>query len=215
MAQKLPVPGLTTIEAVPDATEIWLADRDPGRWPDVHPLVRSVLLFSRFLWIRPFRSENGRAARLLLAADLQAAGWPVLPWELATERNYDDYVGALRTALQTRNHECLLRITMTIVEDAIDVADRLIEVIVTERARLTVALRHPDCLGPALEPEAARDRAEEMLKCLLIEGVPDLDHGRFLLNDLTHIGVLERVSSPIGTVFSVPAVRRVMAALVQ
>ncbi|HVO03750.1 MAG TPA: Fic family protein [Candidatus Cybelea sp.] len=213
IAGKLPIPGLTTIEAVPDATEIWLADRDRGRWPNVHPLVRSLLVHARFLWIRPFRSENGRIARLLLAADLHAAGWPVLPWELAAERNYDGYVSALRAAIQTRNHECLLRSMMTMIEDAIAIADRLIEVIVAERTRLAVALRHPDCLGPALEPEAARDRAEELLKCLLIEGIPDLEHGRFLLSDLTHLGVLERVSSPIGTVFSVPAVRQPLTAL--
>jgi hypothetical protein len=213
IAQKFAVSGLTTIEAVPDATEIWLADRDPGRWPNVHPLIRSILVHARFLWIRPFQSENGRMARLLLDADLHAAGWPVLPLELATERNYDGYIGALRDALYSGNHECLLRFMMTAVEDAIAISDRLIKVVITERARIAIALRHPDCLGPALEPEAARDRAEEMLKCLLIEGIPDLDHGRFLLNDLTHLDVLERVSSPIGIVFSVPAVRQLLTAL--
>lgn len=211
--EKLPVRGLVPVQSVPDATEIWLADRNPGRWERVHPFVRSLLLHVRFLWIRPFQSENGRVARLILAVELQAAGWPALPWELAVERHYDAYVDGLRSALQLKSHEGFLRVMMTIADDAIAIADQILEVVTRERNRLSVALRHPDCLGPALEPDAARDRAEELLKGILFEGVPFLDCGRFLLRDLSRCGALEQVSSPVGVVFSAPAVRRLLTGL--
>lgn len=213
LRHRLPVPSSMPVEAVPDAAELWLADNDIGRWLEVDNFVRAVLSHLKFAELSPLQSENGRAGRLLFTLDLHRAGWPILPWEAATECNYDLYIAALRASLSSKEPHRLLEAMFKICGDAITIGDRMMEVIVPERLHLAEALRHPDCLGPDVCDEAAWERAEELLQRIFIEALKGEKNSRILLSDLEDIGGLERSSTPVGAVFSVPAIRQVFSEL--
>jgi hypothetical protein len=213
LTAKFPVKGHVSVEALPDATELWLADCDAGRWPGVDSLVKAVLMHLLFLEIRPFQSENGRLARVMLSVDLRTANWPVLPLEAAIECNYHSYIRALRDALQSDDAECFIDVMLKVCDDGIAIGDRMIEAVGQERGRLVHALRDPDCLGPDANPTTILDVAEELLRSIMIEGVPGEQSSRALLSDLEEAGVLERISTPVGAVFGVPRIRQLLAEL--
>jgi hypothetical protein len=149
----------------------------------------------------------------MLGVDLHVANWPLLPWEAAIECNYECYTRALRDALHSGSTDRFLEVMLGICADAIKIGERLIDVVVPERERLIEALRLPDCLGPDANPATVLDVAEELLRSIMIEAVPGEQNSRLLLSDLEEAGVLERISTPIGAVFSVPRIRQLLAEL--
>jgi hypothetical protein len=213
LRERLPVPSYMPVEALPHAAELWLADNDIGRWPDVDHFVRAVLSHLKFFDLSLLQSENGRIGRLLLGLDLHRVGWPILPWEAAIECNHDLYITTLRDALLSGKPHQFLETMFKILGDAIAIGDRMMEVVVPERARLAEALRHPDCLGADVSHESAWERTEEMLGSIFIEALVGEQNGRILLSDLEDIGVLERSSTPVGALFGVPAIRRLFSEL--
>jgi hypothetical protein len=213
LRERLPVPSYMPAVAVPHAAELWLSDRDPGRWPGVDSFVRAVLSHIKFAELSLLQSENGRMARLLLGLDLHRAGWPILPWEAAVECNYGRYIATLRDALLSGNPDGFLDTMLKVLSDAITIGHRMMEVIVPERLRLVRALRHPDCLGPDASFETAWECAEQLLGGIFVESLYGEENGRILLSDLEDIGVLERSSTPVGALFGVPAIHRLFSEL--
>ncbi|WP_395015103.1 hypothetical protein [Dongia sp.] len=213
LRQRLPVPSYMPVEALPHAAELWLADRDPGRWLSVNPFIWAVLSHLKFAELSLLQSENGRIGRLLFSLDLHRAGWPILPWEAAIECNFDLYIATLRDALLSGQLDGFFKTMFKVWGDAIAIGDRMMQVIVPERTRLIDALRDPDCLGPGVSDDLVWKRAEEMLGCIFIESLRDEENGRILLSDLEDLGALERSATPVGALFSAPAIRRVFSGL--
>jgi len=206
---RVEVPDQVPAAAVPSATYRFIEACDPGYWHGVHPLVHAVMAHLEFLRIRPFERANGRTARLLLQIMLQRRDWPVLPWEWACERLYDDYQHAVRVSLLQGCYEPLLQLVIRAWALSVRLGERMIDVLEPQRATLAKAFKRQ-----GFSPAAAGSHAEGLLRGVLIEGTPrwaGTGSSRPALRQMAEIGLIDIIRTPIGAVFSVPAVRSLFA----
>jgi hypothetical protein len=189
-----PVPA----DFVAAALARWLEKFDEPRWAGVHPLVQYSIAHLEFIRIAPFRSGNRRAGRLLFQAQLYRAGWPVLPWGIGFERCYDDYLNALHQSMSTRSHQPVVEFILGILGQVLAAGQRMLEMLPEERRRLEAAFAtHP------LAMHAEREHAEALLGHVYLEGFGwGLKNDRALLQRLQERGLIDRIRTPAGAVFS-------------
>jgi hypothetical protein len=214
LAGKLALPPRIPAEAVSQALEVWLDDMRPGRWPGVHPIVQASFALAELMAIRPFRTGNGRVARILFAEALRGRGLPVIAWNTAIEREFEHYQTALEAAVNAGAYERLIAFMLRACELAHLQAERMAAVLEPARRKLTQALEHRTFDGVAIGHETAYCLAEDLLGGVLVEGfTPRLEFVpmRVLFRDLAAEGLLDLVATPHGTWASISAIRRLFA----
>jgi hypothetical protein len=189
-----PVPA----DFIASALARWLEEFDEPHWAGVHPLVQYSIAHLEFIRIAPFRSGNRRAGRLLFQAHLYRAGWPVLPWGIGFERGYDDYLDALHQSMSMRSHRPIVEFILRISGQVLGVGQRMLEVLPKERRRLEAAFA-----TDPLSMHAEREHAEALLGHVYLEGFGwGLKNDRALLQRLQEQGLIDRMRTPAGAVFS-------------
>lgn len=188
----------------------WLGEMDPGHWVGIHALVHAAIAHLEFLRVHPFVNGNGRLARLLLQVMLRRADWPALPWEMALEWLYDDYIQAVQQAMRQKSYDPLLQLMMEAGKLAVGLGERMIEELVPVRNAMV------SCLEQDLECTrlTAMSRSEGLLRGLLVEGQPaggGNGPNRLYLVALMRAGLIDRVRTPIGVTYNVAAVRHLMS----
>lgn len=207
----LPNPGGLPVTVpptgIPQAIRHWCEDMQAERWVDIHPLVYAGFGYRELLRIRPFSAANGAMARLILQLLLYRAGCPVLPWSAAFE------VSAMQTA-EPPDAFCYRRGGVAFWEDLLC------------RAELAIAVGHMmiETLLPAREdldgsfsskmksPGQKRCGVDDLIRAPLVFGLSGCsrERNREELRALVNNGKLQRVRSPLGMVYSVSTVRRLL-----
>lgn len=210
----LALPRAIPAEAVPAALTLWLDDMQPGRWPNVHPLVQATFALTEFMTIQPFRTGNGRLARILFAESLRNRGFPVLSWNTAIEGQFEHYRAAVRNAINVGYHTRLVSFLIDACARAVQQAEHVIAVAGPERLKFTLALEQRELEGVAIGRPTARALAEDILGGVLVEGFTPKRQFvpmRSLFTELASERLLDLVATPHGTWSSVPAVRGLFA----
>jgi hypothetical protein len=200
---KVPAPSVRA------ALNRWCDDMSDGRWIGLHPLVHAAVAHNEFVRLQPFASGNGRLARIIMQIILRRAGWPALPWEAVLERNHDRYREAVLGDLREKARTELLQLLIDLCDEATVFGDRMIEVIRSSRDALMSHLAKEFLFAPL----AAQTHAEALLRGVLTEGSLSNAGGRPTnehLFSLLRAGLIDRIRTPIGAAYSVPAVRELM-----
>jgi len=195
------------------ALQGWLDDMHPGRWTEHHPLIWASISLAEFLAIRPFQDGNGRLGRLLFSEFLRLMDLPGLPWESVIEWHRPDYERAVQSAKDRGGYDQLLPFMLSACELAIKQANSTAPVITAERDRLKTALMDGRLEQANGEPTVSYLLAECLVSGILVEGVAprrDVKISRNVLAGLAEDGLIQKVSTPHGTWFSVRAIRDAM-----
>jgi hypothetical protein len=214
LASKSALSPRVPAEALPQALQAWLDDMQPGRWPEVHPIVHASFALADFMAIQPFPTGNGRLARILYAEALRTRGIPVLASNFAIEREFESYQAALNHAVIAGAYEALVAFMLWAGDVALAQTARMAAVLGPERRKLTSALEHRTFDGVAVGHDTAYGLAEDLIGGVLVEGFsPQLEFVsmRSLLGDLAREGLLDLVATPSGTWASVSSIRELMA----
>jgi hypothetical protein len=203
-----PIRGTITPGQLMPELEGWISDFHERRWTGVHPLIRVAIGHIEFVRMLPFPRGNGRTARLLSAIHLREADWPALPLEAAFEHVHEDYQEAIRATLRSGSYRPMLRLMLSACELAIELGQRMNAVLDIEHESLfRRLLAHP------LPDDVARQTADHLLSGVLVE-CPDLDpEAEKAVLRLVREGAVEKISTPLGDLYSVSAVQRLLADL--
>lgn len=204
--------GLITPAEIVQALQGWLDDMHPGRWMQHHPLVWATISLAEFLAVRPFQDGNGRLGRLLFSQSLRLMGFPGLPWEAVVESHRADYERAVHSAIDGGGYDQLLRFMLLACDFAIKQATSMAPVIAAQREKLKTALMDGRLEQADGESTVSYLLAECLVSGILVEGFTprrDVRISRKVLSGLAENGLIERVLTPHGTWFSLPAIRQV------
>jgi hypothetical protein len=202
-----PVPSVAIMKGV----NRWVQDSDRRRWVSCHPLVAAAILHVEFVRLSPFEVGTRRVGRILFQAHLHAADWPVLPWSCAFERRHDEYLAALETSLGRRSYEPMLQFLIEACGIALAKGEAMVPVLRQERERLVIAFS----TDPDIGSEDAQLYAEALLSSIFLEGfglARGLQNNRSALQRLHAAGVIDRIRTPIGAVYSAHLCREVVKA---
>jgi hypothetical protein len=138
---------------------------------------------------------------------LYGAGWPVLPWQLVFERRHDDYLRALHDSLIRRSYRPIVQFVHDVASQALATGLRMLDILPQERTRLEFAIAQGEFLGSS----KAREYADALLGQVLVEGFGwNLHNDRQMLRALHEQGLIDRIRTPAGAVFSSPVARRLL-----
>jgi hypothetical protein len=146
---------------------------------------------------------------ILFQAQLYAAGLPVLPVALCFRVRHDDYLTALADTLKARSYEPIVRSVLGACEVAVAKGNDMVPTLLQERERVMTALS----TAPELGLENVRLYAESALSGLFLEGFGSgrgIQNCRPALKKLHEAGVIDRIRTPIGAVFSSACCRQLM-----
>lgn len=193
---------------IPGSLKQWLSDFSPGYWVGIHPVIQGAIGVAEFLRVSPDKRGNGRLARLLFGIALRRRGWRALPWEAVFEALHSECRSAVRAAIKTGEYCALASLFLRAYSHAVRLGDRMIDVLGPERRRLSASVMRPD-----MSPKIAWRRAEELVSGVVVRGFSStsLEGDRSYLVRMAERGLIDRVQTPIGTVFSIPAVRALLA----